>query len=978
MIDPTAELRQRLAAAPATAPATFIVPHTWPDLKNAEYEVLQRLSAAATNVGATMIAVDNDGYPLWSNNEIALDKSAPVDSRAIDFMICLHFESPRFLDIYSYYALWQPIEFYTVFGYEKSVEQMLTHTDCLSCRSDDADAHARNLFIGARKNALDDFPVLFHSPPRPYLETTICSESRLFYVGINWERINNERGRHHELLLRLNDEDLIDIYGPKVFQGVEPWRGFKTYRGELPFDGNSVVEAVNRAGICLALSSAAHQSSALMSNRLFEGLAAGAAVIANPNEFIDKYFSDVVYVIDDDCDEFELYTQTRAIMDQIRANPGDARVRAMEGQRRLDEAFSLERSISTIVSQHPARRASFERACLSNASVTVVLDYRGEAIWEVEDALCDLAKQSRVDVRAVVICSDAMAARHGEYIAALANGALKAVRTVPGSPVRSKLHHAASAANSFLSGPSVAQILSDVDTDYVAFMSVDERWFADHLGSLANALDREPDSDFAIAGSLEEKTVYQGARKRAKRSVDTVRFFGDPGTFANDKLNRDRGRFLYRSSLLRTLPADCLTLLDGEEATFARLSAAISGPLAQTGMATYVRMLARRRALPSPNIPTSRQRGYIVDALARNSEFAFNVGFSGLPGTPSIEITPPEDSYPTLAVNRTLVFDEDPSLRGFLIEGFSGLEKSGVWVDGTDAKIAFRALNPGATETGEMDLVLELSGRPANMDGRKQHCSIRVNDVQIAYIELNNFPDEFRLRLPKGLLSTGLCLLELHADHADPVLGKDGKVSDPRYLSVMLHKLCLQALSATVFPDLPCDEPKAMRHGGSGRSLVDSGFLAQEDDRIWLGSAAGKIRFTVARTDRPRALLLRMWAHLNPNGASERSVAFYLNGTLAATHKIDGAVRDYLVPLHRSLIEEDGHCLVSIKPDSAEVVLGLDGHVVDNRVLSVCLSLVGLIDPLEAGRVERGWNAKKSRSFAARLQRFLARNGLKL
>jgi len=978
MIDPTAELRKRLASAPATAPATFIVPHTWPDLKNAEYEVLQRLSAAAINVGARMIAVDNDGYPLWSNDDFEFDKSARIDPRSVDFMICLHFESPRFLDVYSYYALWQPVEFYNVFGYEKSVEQMLTHTDCLSCRSDDADAHARNLFGGVREGFLEDIPVLFHSPPRPYLESTLSSESRLFYVGINWERINNERGRHHELLLRLNDDDLIDIYGPKVFQGVEPWRGFKTYRGELAFDGKSVVEAVNKAGICLALSSAAHQSSALMSNRLFEGLAAGAAVIANPNEFIDKYFSDIVYVVDDDCDELELYFQTRAIMDQIRANPAEARARAIEGQRRLDEAFSLERSIATIIAGHPGRHASYQSTCLSSGSVTVIIDYRGDAVWELEETLRDLVDQSRVDVEAVVVCSAAMAARHGEEMSALAEGSLKSVRILAGRPLRSKPHHAADQASGFLSGPSVADILSNLETDYVAFKGVDERWFSDHLGSLVKALDREPDADFAIAGALEEKNVYRGSQKRTKRNVDTVRFFGNPGTFFNERLNRDRGRFLYRASLLRAVPADCLVLLDGEEATLARLSASISGPLAQTSMATYVRVLSKRRALPSPNIPIARQRGYIVDALAPSPDFASSVGSAGQPAAPAIEIVRPEDSYPTLAVNRTLTFDLDPSLRDFLTAGFSGAEQSGVWIEGHTGKIAFRALNPAAGSSPEFDLVLKLSGRPANADGRRQHCSVRVNDVQIAYIELNNFPDEYRLRLPKGLLSDGLCLLELIADHADPVLGEDGRIRDPRHLSVMLHRLSLHAFGATPFPELPCDEARPTRDGGSGLLFLGPGFLAPEDDHIWLGSAAGKVRFSVSDPATRCALLIRMRAHLNPNGASSRKVAFSLNGTSVVTHDIDAAQRDYLIPLDSSLIEENGHCLVSIKPDSAEVVLGEDGRVADERVLSVCLSLIGLIDPQSPERVERGWNAEKSRSLSARFQRFLARNRLKL
>ncbi|WP_018701291.1 glycosyltransferase [Amorphus coralli] len=976
MIDPIAELRQRLADAPSTAPATFIVPHTWPDLKNAEYEVLQRLSTAATNVGATMIAVDNDGYPLWANTEIELDTSKPIDARSVDFMICLHFESPRFLDVYSYYALWQPIEFYTVFGYEKSIEQMLTHTDCLSCRSEDADAHARNLFRGARQTAPDDFPVLFHSPPRPYLESTISSDSRLFYVGINWERINNERGRHHELLVRLDDEELIDIYGPKMFQGAEPWRGFKTYRGELPFDGHSVVEAVNKAGICLALSSPAHQSSALMSNRLFEGLAAGAAVIANPNEFIDTFFSDVVYMIDDNCDDYELYAQTRAILDEIRANPAKARARAIEGQKRLDDAFSLERSLSKIIIGHDARRSAHYTACLSTASVTVIVDCRGEALREIETALGDLADQRGVDVSAVVVCSSPMADRHSTDIQQLTRGALKSVRVEAGMPLRSAPHEVADRSGRHLSGPTVSRVLAGVQTDYVAFMGLDERWFCDHLGGLARALDNESDAHLAVSGAIVEKAGYKGAQKRASRSVDSVRFFGDPASLRDGQSSRDRGRFLYRTSHLRSLPGDCLQLLDGEEATLARLSAAVSGPLAQSGMATYVRVVPKRRALPAPSVPTSRQRGYIVDALATNPEFAQRSG--GVSRMPVQNIIIPEESYPGLLVGQRLIFDKDKTLSDLLVEGFSGLEMGGVWIDGNAGTLAFRLLNPQQGTSADIDLVLRLSGRDAHEDGRRQHCSVSVNDTQIAYFELSDIPQTYQFRLPRNFGVPGPMVVTLRADHAEPVLASDGRTLDPRRLSLRLHELEVQAVSQKPFPLLSLNKVRPARDGGSGLDTLVEGFLAQEDDHIWLGSAAGKLRLCIDNPDEPRALILRMRAHLNAHSLPSRKVAVFVNGTKTTTLDVSGDPDNYVVPFGPADIESSGNCVVSLKPDSAEVVLGRDGNVTDKRILSVCLISVCLIDPRYPHRAELNEAAKvKPRTFSARFQRFLARNGLK-
>ena len=231
MVETNVTRTTAIAAIPRKAIATFIVPHTWPDIRNAEFEVLQRIARAATNIGAVMIATDNNGYPLWSSNFQPLNKNKQLDPSSIDFMISLHFESPRLFDVYSYYALWQPLDFYDAFGYEKTSEQVLSHIDGLSCHSNAADFHARNLFDGARTAKSGLFPAFFHSPPKPYYEPAITKDSKLFYVGINWERINTERGRHQDLLERLDAESLIDIYGPRSFLGVEPWRGFKCYRG---------------------------------------------------------------------------------------------------------------------------------------------------------------------------------------------------------------------------------------------------------------------------------------------------------------------------------------------------------------------------------------------------------------------------------------------------------------------------------------------------------------------------------------------------------------------------------------------------------------------------------------------------------------------------------------------------------------------------------------------------------------------------
>ncbi|MFC6791834.1 hypothetical protein ACFQE0_20880 [Methylobacterium komagatae] len=110
--------------------------------------------------------MDNDGYPIWSTFK-NIDPSDPrIDRDEYDFVISLHFESPRLFDIPSYSALWNPLEFYFMFGYEKSIMKLVSHNYALSCDSDLADNHALNLFQGLGR-PVTDLPKLFHSPPNP-------------------------------------------------------------------------------------------------------------------------------------------------------------------------------------------------------------------------------------------------------------------------------------------------------------------------------------------------------------------------------------------------------------------------------------------------------------------------------------------------------------------------------------------------------------------------------------------------------------------------------------------------------------------------------------------------------------------------------------------------------------------------------------------------------------------------------------------
>ena len=235
--------------------------HTWPEIKNAEYEVILRIVAAARNIGIDVSVMDNDSYTIWSTNPSYNQEMLRIDHKNCDFAISLHFESPKTADIYTYATLWNPYEFYFLWGYDKSIVKLLSHDDLLTSGSKPAEAHALNLFQAIGRPVPTPLPELFPTLATILFEPNISKASRLFYIGINWERINATRGRHHDLLVALDEADMIDIYGPEIFLGVKPWEGFESYRGAIPFDGTTTIRKIAEAGICLAFSSAAHQRS---------------------------------------------------------------------------------------------------------------------------------------------------------------------------------------------------------------------------------------------------------------------------------------------------------------------------------------------------------------------------------------------------------------------------------------------------------------------------------------------------------------------------------------------------------------------------------------------------------------------------------------------------------------------------------------------------------------------------------------------
>ena len=78
---------------------------------------------------------------------------------------------------------------------------------------------------------------------------------KCFYVGINWDLITNSKGRYTDLLKLLDNENLVNIYGPKIIHNINVWSNYKNYIDEIKFNGTAVITEIKKSKSIVPLES---------------------------------------------------------------------------------------------------------------------------------------------------------------------------------------------------------------------------------------------------------------------------------------------------------------------------------------------------------------------------------------------------------------------------------------------------------------------------------------------------------------------------------------------------------------------------------------------------------------------------------------------------------------------------------------------------------------------------------------------------
>lgn len=476
----------------------FAVVKLWPDIKTAEDECVARLKIAAADLGLECFEILSDGRYLEQPTRY-------LARGDVDFVFHLHYDTPKMYDAFSIVALWNPIQFYHEWGYARTSRNLLSHDDFISCSSQSADDHVARLV----RNAPTHLPPLFnlYHSTASVIHPPSLGDHKLFYAGINWEAISGGKSRHQEVLKRLDQTDGLRIYGPEIFQGVKVWAGYRSYVRGIPFDGISMIDEISKAGIALVLSSQAHKNAALMSNRLFESIAAGALVICDENAFAKKYFGDALLYIDSRCSIDTIYDDIERHLAWAKAHPQQALAMITKAQQIFTEKFTLTRNLADLYDGLTARQeALLERnkpvdAPRLKVQLNLMMPDYSDDVLAMH--LASVRAQQYDDFSATLFVDATLAPEARARIATqLARSPVPV--TLAGVDFFShSLHRSVTLRRRF--GAVLAEVLDEpTQADAVVFVAPNEKLLSNHLSVLAGSLARNPSAPSAATAVVYE------------------------------------------------------------------------------------------------------------------------------------------------------------------------------------------------------------------------------------------------------------------------------------------------------------------------------------------------------------------------------------------------------------------------------------------------------------------------------------------
>lgn len=487
----------------------------------AETEFARRIVKAASSLG-------------WEAAEAR--SSIEINHFKPDFVIALHFRTPKLTRFATYGSMVTPPSFFT--GGNQFIRNILSYDGYL-CSSEGIRRWLRDIIYSTHKNYFIA-PWYTSCQLVPYRSPKIESP-RLFYAGTNWDG-----PRFGKLFARLDLEPYLEVCGPQ-----KAWTYIQhSYRGPLPFDGVSILDALNAAGVGLCLHRQEHCDAGAPSSRIFEIVASGAIAICQEHPFIRSVFQDSVLYLDSTEEAERITEQISHYMTWITQHPQDALNLSRRAYDIFAQSFTLEMLLANVACHHErlVRRKKFAPTSPSKAlgqkSVQVIMRVGDRGTRYVERALESISGQTHSRVGAIVV----------QY---------KEVPQLSQTLERFKHRLPIQLVHSTYNGSRSTQLwegLKAVSSEYFGILDDDDVIHPHHLSSLIELLDAFPDYGVAYSGAVriwESDPASQDAAELPAEPAELMYFepFNLGCLVALDNFITSNA-FLARSSLIKDLGND--------------------------------------------------------------------------------------------------------------------------------------------------------------------------------------------------------------------------------------------------------------------------------------------------------------------------------------------------------------------------------------------------------------------------------------
>lgn len=532
----------------------------WPGLLSAESEVVTRINVSAKEADIECVLLSDWGHVLDEKDQNKTDVF--IDDTGLDFAITTHYLTHKALNTFYYHALWNPPEIpLNLEDYAGVIaNNYLMNDDYLTYDLGGMKGHLKAILMNKHRD-VEETSMLTASFPKSSMLEAKLEAPKMFYCGMNWDKLVNNENRHEGLFKLLDETGKVKFFGPDIMKnwgGIRPWEGYKCYQYPIPWDGFSILKEINECGICLVISSDVHRRAGAVTNRAYEACAAGAVMISDNNEFMKKYFSDAaLFIYYNRKDPKDTFRQIMEKYEWIITHKEGAKQLVKRAQEIFKEKFALDRQLLGIVQNHPNRfKTIADDLFAKNTDKKVLVTYILNSIEKedikskLEIVINNIETQYYQNISLVIGADERVSEFVKEYADSRYFGIkVQALELFDQKGVRS-----------MTDGAAIREIQKSEPHDYYMNTGAREKWFYDHVTTLVRTIE-DSGAYAAYSGRL-----FLDSGDNCKRAD----FFGiytdlDLALMSDVRAAETPGQFLFKKEADDFIPSYVIELVDGLE-----------------------------------------------------------------------------------------------------------------------------------------------------------------------------------------------------------------------------------------------------------------------------------------------------------------------------------------------------------------------------------------------------------------------------